>query len=46
MNLLMFGVATFLGFLTPNIYILAALRFIATLGLGAELVTGLVCHGR
>lgn len=40
MNLLMFGVATFLGFLAPNIYILAALRFIATLGLGAELVTG------
>ncbi len=36
----MFGVATFLGFLAPNIYILAALRFIATLGLGAELVTG------
>jgi MFS transporter, putative metabolite:H+ symporter len=35
-NLLLFGVFTILGALAPNIWVLAACRFIAGIGLGAE----------
>lgn len=39
-NLLLFGVFTLLSALAPNIAILIGLRFIAAIGLGAEIVTG------
>ena len=38
-NLFIFGAATLLGGFAPNIAILSILRFIATIGLGAEIVT-------
>lgn len=40
LNLLLFGVFTLLGSLSPNIYILICLRLVAAIGLGAEVVTG------
>lgn len=40
LNLLIFGIATLLGSIAPNIHILTILRLIATFGLGAEIVTG------
>lgn len=39
-NLLIFGIATLLGSIAPNIQILTGLRLIAAFGLGAEIVTG------
>ncbi|MHA8262685.1 MFS transporter [Lactobacillaceae bacterium Melli_B3] len=39
-NLLIFGAATLLGGFAPNIEWLIGLRFIAAIGLGAEIVTG------
>ncbi|CAK1251766.1 Sugar phosphate permease (UhpC) [Fructobacillus tropaeoli] len=39
-NLLLFGSMTLLGALAPNIWTLIVLRFLAAIGLGAEIVTG------
>lgn len=39
-NLLLFGGATLLAAFSPNIFFLVAMRFLATIGLGAEVVTG------
>ncbi|UQS85948.1 MFS transporter (plasmid) [Nicoliella spurrieriana] len=39
-NLLIFGIATLIAAFAPNIYFLIAMRFIAAIGLGAEVVTG------
>ncbi|KRM44721.1 major facilitator superfamily permease [Lentilactobacillus parafarraginis DSM 18390 = JCM 14109] len=39
-NLLLFGVFTLLSAFAPNMMILIGLRFIAAIGLGAEIVTG------
>ncbi|MCX8743772.1 MFS transporter [Lactobacillus sp. B3795] len=39
-NLLIFGFATLIDAFSPNIYFLIFMRFIAAIGLGAEVVTG------
>lgn len=39
-NLLLFGVFTILAAFSPNIWVLIGLRFLAAIGLGAEIVTG------
>lgn len=40
LNLLLFGIFTFIGAFSPSIYFLIFFRFIAACGLGAEIVTG------
>lgn len=39
-NLFIFGIFTMIAALSPNIYFLMGCRFIAAIGLGAEIVTG------
>lgn len=39
-NLLLFGLATLVGAFAPNIQTLIAIRFIAAIGMGAEVITG------
>lgn len=40
LNLLLFGLFTFIGAFAPNIYFLILFRFVSACGLGAEIVTG------